>query len=76
MTILVIAQLAVKHIFAFAHYPRAVFRHEGDFVGDVRKKRRQLVVLVATRHHKTDAAGFHFGVLLKKTLAVIGFVVA
>ena len=45
-------------------------------MGNLRKERDELVILVATGDRKTNALRFHLLILRQKTFAIIGLLIA
>ncbi|CSG40493.1 Uncharacterised protein [Shigella sonnei] len=72
----ILRQLAIKNIFAFTHYPAAVFSHKGNFISNFREEREQLIILIPAGDHKANALCFHLLILSHKPLTVIGFLIA
>ena len=69
-------QLAVEDVFIAAHHPAAVFRHEGDLMGDLREKGDQLIILVVAGDHEANILFAHSLVLGEEARPVVSFGIA
>jgi hypothetical protein len=69
-------QLAVEDVFIAAHHPAAVFRHEGDLMGDLREEGDQLVILVAAGDHEANVLLAHSLILGEEARPVVSFGIA
>jgi hypothetical protein len=73
---MLLRQPAVKHVFAGADHPAAVFGDKGDLMGDFGEEGDQLVILVAAGDDEANILLAHPLILGEEARTVVGFGIA